>query len=202
MKREHAIALTGGLACGKSEVAGFLAGMNIPVMDTDALAHALLAPGHWLFEKVVAEFGREYVTAEGTVDRRKLGRRVFSDAEARGRLNALMHPVIYDEVFAWLDRQAGGYAAAMVPLLFETGMEGSFGRVLVVASEEALMIRRMRTRGWTEEEARARMAAQWPLEEKVRRADAVIWNNDDLPALRQATHLAWQKITAGKETTT
>jgi dephospho-CoA kinase len=160
-----------------------------------------LAPGQAVFEEVVQAFGRDYLTAEKLVDRRKLGRLVFADAAAREKLNALMHPAIFDRVDRWL---AGAlvthrHAVAMVPLLYETGSEGRFARVLVVAAEERLAIKRMLSRGWTEEEARARMNAQWPVEEKIARADAIIWNNGDLLDLQRTTEKVWHEIISGKE---
>lgn len=203
-RKKIAVALTGGLACGKSEVAGILRGEGVPVIDTDALAHALLAPGHRVFEQVVATFGKYYLTEEGAIDRRKLGRLVFQDPAARATLNGLMHPAIYDEVFAWIDREHQTHAAAvaMIPLLYETGMETRFDAVIAVASDEALMIRRMLTRGWTEDDVRARMAAQWPVAEKARRAGYVIWNNEDLSALKEQVLITWRAVMEGKEART
>lgn len=193
----RAIALTGGIACGKSEVAGILKSGGIPVIDTDAVAHSLLQPGQPVFEKVKNVFGNKCESPEGGIDRKKLGAIVFSDPEARGQLNAIMHPVIYEKVRDWLADQAKPHAVAMIPLLYETGVAKDFEKVLVVASDEEHALRRMHARGWTDAEARARVAAQWPVAEKVRRADAVIYNNDDLEALKGETWKAWKKITEG-----
>ena len=198
------IALTGGSACGKSEVAGILRGEGVPVIDADALAHALLAPGHRVFEKVVQTFGKYYLTEEGVIDRRKLGRLVFKEPAARATLNGLMHPAIYEEVFAWISReqQTHDAAVAMIPLLYETGMEARFDCVISVAADENLMVQRMLARGWTEDDVRARIAAQWPVAEKARRADYVIWNNEDLPALKERVLNTWRAVMEGKEART
>ncbi len=198
----YAIALTGGIACGKSEVAGILSGMGVPVLDTDQVGHELLHPGHAIFEKVISVFGRDIVNSEGLIDRRRLGRIVFAGDEARERLNALLHPAIYQEAFSWLASHRAGHshAVVMVPLLYETAAEKKFDRVIVVAAREDLMLRRMRMRGWTDEEAKARMKAQISLREKIRRADVVIYNNEDLPSLKTRTLDAWRLVTEGKET--
>lgn len=194
-----AVALTGGIACGKSEVAGILKAGGVPVIDSDELAHALLAPDHRIHEQVIGVFGAAVTSPEGGIDRRKLAALVFSDADAREKLNAIMHPEIYRQIFAWLDAQAATHAVAMIPLLYETGAEKQFDRVLVVAADEEQAMRRMRTRGWSEQEAKNRMAAQWPVAEKVRRADAVIYNNKDLNHLKGETWKIWKQVTEGKE---
>ncbi len=199
-----AIALTGGIACGKSEVAGILREQGVPVLDTDAVGHKLLVPGHAAFEQVLSVYGRGILDEEGAIDRRKLGAMVFADGEARDRLNAILHPAIYHETFAWLDEQRATHrhVVAMVPLLYETGADKRFEKVIVVAADEDIMMRRMRMRGWTDDEALARMKAQMSLREKVRRADVVIWNNEDLPSLKARALEAWLEVTEGKEATT
>jgi dephospho-CoA kinase len=196
-----AVALTGGIACGKSEVAGILRERGVPVLDTDAVGHQLLVPGHAAFEQVLSVFGHGILDDEGAIDRRKLGALVFADGEARDRLNAILHPAIYYETFAWLAEQLATHrhAVAMVPLLFETGADKRFEKVIAVAADEDIMMRRMRMRGWTDDEARARMKAQMSPREKVRRADVVIWNNEDLPSLKARALEAWVELTEGKE---
>jgi len=194
MKRPGAIGLTGGIACGKSETAGVLRSEGIPVYDTDVAAHALLEPGHWVYEKVVQVFGRHYVRAEGGIDRRKLGELVFRDSGQREILNQIMHPVIFKAMLEWLDDQLTrvDHAVVMVPLLYETGAEKYVEKVLVIAADEERVIERLRNRGLTREEAMARINSQMPLAEKIRRADAVIWNNDDVSALRKTVVEIWK----------
>lgn len=201
MKRDGAIALTGGIACGKSEVAGFLARLGVPVLDTDMVGHRLLEPGQDVHERVVSEFGRGILRAEGGIDRRVLGAIVFADAAARARLNAIVHPSVYHEVDRWLAGVLTGSsrAVAMIPLLFETGAEKHFESVIVVASDEDHVLSRLQARGLTHEQARQRIAAQWPVGEKVARADAVIWNNGSLADLEKETLKIWSKLEPGKE---
>lgn len=191
------IGLTGGIACGKSEVAAILRGKGVPVLDTDAVAHALLQPGQAVFDAVIAAFGKMYLTDEGTVNRKALGTLVFGDDDARKKLNGLMHPEIYRQSAAWVieQRATHPWVVVMIPLLFENGADHRFEKIVVVAADEAVMLKRMAARGWTEEASQARMRAQWPVAEKVRRADAVIWNNGDLEALNEATWKAWRMIT-------
>jgi len=193
MKRRGAIGLTGGIACGKSEVAGVLRDEGIPVYDTDTAAHALLEPGHWVYEKIIQEFGLEYVRPEGGIDRRKLGELVFHDSAQREKLNQIMHPVIFKTMLEWLDDQLTrvDHAVVMVPLLFETGAEKYVEKVMVIAADEQRVFERLRNRGLTREDALARINSQLPLTEKVRRADAVIWNNDDLSALKKSVVEIW-----------
>ncbi|HMP89931.1 MAG TPA: dephospho-CoA kinase [Kiritimatiellia bacterium] len=199
-----AIGLTGGFGCGKSEVAGMLRAGGIPVLDTDAMAHELLAPGHWVFEKIVHEFGRDYMNEEGGINRRKLGRYIFEDDAAREKLNRIMHPVILADMELWLNDELTrhAHAVAMVPLLFETGSDAIMNKCLVVAADDPLIYARLRQRGWTDVEISARIRSQLPVQEKIRRADGVIWNNEDLSSLRKRTWDTWNKIVLGKENET
>jgi len=201
MKRAGAIGLTGGIACGKSEVAGVLRGEGIPVYDTDTAAHALLEPGHWVYEKVAQEFGHSYVGPDGGIDRRKLGELVFNDAGQRDVLNRIMHPVIIEGMLAWLDDQLSRveHAVVMVPLLYETGADQYVEKVLAIAADEERVIERLRNRGLTRDQSMARINSQMPLAEKTARADAVIWNNNDLPALKKSVLEIWNKQILGKE---
>jgi len=203
MKQNGAIGLTGGIACGKSTVAEILQRDGIPVLDTDAVAHNLLRPDHWMFEKVIQQFGSEFVSAEGLIDRRKLGNHIFANAADRERLNAIMHPEIFSVMHRWLNEQLNKcrHALVIVPLLYEAAVEGDFEKVLVVAAEEKVVMNRMRARGLTEMQARLRIQSQLPLEDKVTRADGVIWNNGDLTSLMIETRRIWNKTILGKEET-
>ena len=200
MKRVRVIGLTGGVGCGKSTVAKILTRLGVPVLDTDAVAHELLLPGSPVLERVISEFGETYRNGNG-LDRRKLGKRVFADRKALERLNALMHPDVFQWMHQWLEETLAGHeqAVVMIPLLFETGAERWCDAVITVAADEHVVLQRLADRGWSETEARARMAAQLPLAEKVRRADAVIWNNEGLDALSQAVMKIWNTMQCGKE---
>jgi dephospho-CoA kinase len=201
MMKNGAIGLTGGIACGKSTVAEILQRDGIPVMDTDAVAHSLLSPDHRLFEKIVQQFGSEFVNAEGLMDRNKLGNHIFADSSEREKLNAIMHPEIFSMMHLWLNEQLAKhrYALVIVPLLYETAVENEFEKVLVVAADEKRVLDRLRNRGLTEIQARLRIQSQLPLADKMARADGVIWNNGDLTDLMIETRRIWNKTILGKE---
>ena len=174
------LAVTGGLACGKSTVGLLLAGEGLEVLDTDEVAHDLLRSGTPQTAAVVTAFGPEMLAADGSVDRKVLAPRVFSDPAAMAQLNAIVHPAVRERVGEWTRsvRARNRAGAVQIPLLFEAGIDTlGWDAILVVAAEPDIVRSRLRQRGIDDEEALRRLAAQWPLEEKVRRATHVIWNN-------------------------
>jgi dephospho-CoA kinase len=172
------IALTGGIATGKSYVLDRLRAHGIPCLDADALAHGVEAAGTEATTAIAARFGSDVLAADGSVDRAKLGPIVFADPAARRDLEAMVHPAVYRAIAAGLRgfELIGGYPFAIVdvPLLFETGAEQKFDRVVVTACSPELQLARLRERGMSETSARQRLAAQWPTDEKIARADFVI----------------------------
>ena len=186
MKRVFAV--TGGIACGKSTVARFLSEFGCGVLDTDDVAHRLQAPSGGAVAEIVGRFGAGVLAPDGAVDRRLLGRLVFSDAAALADLNAIMHPRIAGEVAEWVSaRPDGTTSAVLVPLLFEAGLDASlkWDAIVAVVCSPAEQLRRICGRGFREDEARARIAAQMPCEEKAARADYVIENDGTLAALKE-----------------
>lgn len=172
------VALTGGIATGKSYVRARLAAAGIPTLDADAVAHELLRPGTPIAAAVVERFGPGVATQGGGVDRKALGRIVFADAGERAALERLVHPAVYERVAEWMAGLASSgapWAVADIPLLYETGREGEFDRVVVVACDPRRQVERVMARdGLPEAAARARIAAQWPIECKVALADFVV----------------------------
>jgi dephospho-CoA kinase len=172
------VALTGGLATGKSYVRGRIASRGVPTIDADAIVHELFAPGSETSRDIVGLFGPGMAAGGGAVDRRALGALVFEDAEARRALEAIVHPRVYDRIARWMSAQAArgaGWVLAEIPLLFETGHEGDFGRVIIAACSPEAQVRRVAERdNLSEAAARARIAAQWPIAEKARRATDLI----------------------------
>jgi dephospho-CoA kinase len=172
------VALTGGLATGKSYVRGRVASRGVPTVDADAIVHGLFAPGSETSRDIVGLFGPEMVEDGGAVDRRALGALVFEDAEARRALEAIVHPRVYDRISRWMSAQAARgveWALAEIPLLFETGHQGDFDRVIVAACSPEEQVRRVTERdGLSEAAARARLAVQWPITEKASRATDLI----------------------------
>lgn len=172
------IALTGGIATGKSHVREQFEALGVPTLDADVLARRAVEPGTPGFEAVVRRFGRDILNASDALDRHKLAAVVFADAAARRDLEAIVHPIVRRAIEGWfasLDPARYAFAIADIPLLYETEREGDFEAVIVAACEPATQIRRVMARdGATEEDARRRLAAQLPIAEKVRRADYVI----------------------------
>ena len=172
------VALTGGIATGKSHVLAQLAKLGAPTIDADKLARDVVAPGTSGLKAVVDRFGEDVLDQTGALDRRKLGSIVFSDPVARRDLEDIIHPAVrraIDEWFASLDDVRPGFAVADIPLLYETARHREFDAVIVTACDPNTQLTRIMSRdGISEAEARARIAAQLPLNEKTRRADYVI----------------------------
>ena len=166
------VGLTGGIASGKSTVAGMLRDLDCPVLDADTLGHELLEQGQDAYNDVVREFGREILDAHGNVDRGKLGQIIFADAQKRARLNQILHPRILDVVRKWFAAQAhpGGPELAVVEaaLIIEAGYNKELDRVIVCWCPPEQQLQRLVERGLTAEQAKQRMAAQMPMEEKRR----------------------------------
>ncbi|HZM02327.1 MAG TPA: dephospho-CoA kinase [Candidatus Saccharimonadales bacterium] len=177
--------ITGGIGMGKSTTGVFLQKSGVEVVDTDLLARQLVEPGQPAFLEIATAFGPSVLSSSGGLDRRQLGRCVFADAEARARLESILHPKIRDlwqgQVKAW--REAGSSrAAVIIPLLFETGAESYFDSVICVACSPAAQRARLEKRGWSEVEIQQRLSAQWPVKEKIDRSDFVIWTDATLEA--------------------
>ena len=174
------IALTGGIATGKSYCLERFAELGAPTIDADALARDVVAVGTRGLAAVASAFGSGVLAEDGSLDRPALGRIVFGNAKARAALEAIIHPEIYRRIGEWFaDRPSGArLAIADIPLVFETGHNHDFDAVVVAACLPEEQIRRVIARdGLTDAEARARLAAQWPIDEKVRRATHVIWTD-------------------------
>ena len=174
------VALTGGIATGKSYCLVHFGELGLPVVDADQLAREAVIPGSAGLQAVIERFGPEVLAADGSLDRAALGRIVFGDARARAALEAIIHPEVYRHIREWFANLPAGSRMAMadIPLLFETGHNHDFDAVVVAACEPAEQVRRVIARdGLSERDARARLAAQWPIEEKVRRASHVVWTD-------------------------
>ena len=191
-------AITGGIACGKSTVAAWLPRWGGSVLDADAIAHALEAPGGAAVGPIRAAFGSGVVRDDGAVDREALGRIVFRDPAALAVLNALVHPLVRQRITAWLKEPAAAdvrFRAVVVPLLFEAGWDtAGWDAVVAIVSDEAEQVRRLEARGLDAAEARRRLAAQMSCSEKARRADYVIWNNGTVEDLRDAARRLFQAL--------
>ena len=170
-------ALTGGIATGKSYCLGRFAALGVPVIDADRLARLAVAPGSPGLGAVVERFGAAVLRPDGSLDRPALAAIVFSDRNARADLEAIVHPDVYRRIREWLAKLPVGTAVAVadIPLLFETGHEHDFDKIVVAACSPQEQLRRLLQRDrLAAADARARLDAQWPIDEKVRRADYVV----------------------------
>jgi dephospho-CoA kinase len=181
----YRVALTGGIASGKSTVAGMFAALGVPVIDTDLIAREVVEPGRPALASVVDAFGPEVLTLDGSLDRRRLRDRVFADSGQRRRLEAILHPAIRAEMERQSQAAGGAYQLLVIPLLAEGGRRDHVDRVLLVdAPESAQLERLMRRDGGTREQAEAALRAQASRAQRHAIADDVLDNTGDPAALR------------------
>ncbi|HXF70134.1 MAG TPA: dephospho-CoA kinase [Thermoflexus sp.] len=194
-KRPVLIGLTGNIACGKSTVARMLAEKGAYVIDADAIAHEVIRKGTPAYEAILQRFGEGILGPDGEIDRRRLGEIVFRDPAALRDLESIVHPAVLIEIQQRI--QSGLEAPAIVIeaiKLIESGFARACDTLWVVTCSESEQIRRlMNDRRLTEEEARVRIRAQPPQEEKIRQADVVIDNSGDLEATRRQVERAWHQ---------
>lgn len=191
------LAITGGIACGKSEVGRVLDAMGFKVCDADRLAHELMVKGTPVFERIVECFGDAILAEDGEISRPQLGRIVFEDAEKRLMLNRLVHPAVRDELERWISecRFSRANAAVQIPLLYESGMDTlDWDAVICVSCTEPQVVDRLAKRGISRSEAMKRIASQMPLEEKEHLSDRIIYNLGTLQELEQATRSVVERL--------
>ncbi|QJD91541.1 dephospho-CoA kinase [Duganella dendranthematis] len=180
-----AVGLTGGIGSGKSTVADMFAARGATIVDTDLIAHSMTAPQGPAMPAIVAEFGAEFADASGAMDRARMRELVFSDAGAKTRLEAILHPRIRDAALAAGAAATGAYVIYAVPLLIESGTwRARVARVLAVDCEEQVQIARVMARNnLPEAQVRAIMAAQVSRTQRLAAADDVIVNNAGIAEL-------------------
>ena len=191
------VALTGGIATGKSYCLGRFAALGVPTIDADRLAREAVAPGSPGLAAVAQRFGAHIVREDGTLDRAALAKIVFSDRAARADLEAIVHPDVYRRIREWFAQLPHGTPVAMadIPLLFETGHEHDFDAVVVAACAPEEQLRRLVARdGLSETDARARLEAQSPIDEKVRRAQFVIRTDIGFPQTDEEIERIYRKL--------
>ena len=183
----YCVGLTGGIGSGKSAVATALGELGADIVDTDEISHALTTPGGAAMPEIRAQFGREYMAADGSLDRERMRKLVFGDPAAKKKLEAILHPMIRSRTRDAVAGSRAPYVVIVVPLLFETGAYSELvQRVLVVDCDEAEQIRRVIARGTLDAaQVRRVIAAQIPRAERLKRADDIIENNGGLPELRR-----------------
>jgi dephospho-CoA kinase len=195
------IALTGGIATGKSHVLAQLARAGVPTLDSDDLAHAAVAVGSPGLSEVVTRFGPSVLAPDGGLDRRAMAALIFSDAQARRDLEAIVLPRVREATARWLasmDAQEHAFVVVAVPLLYEVGREKDYDAVIVTTcSLDAQRQRLMARSSISAAEAQQRIDAQLPQEEKVRRADYVIDTNGSLAATDAQVDALLARIRSG-----
>ena len=199
--RPFRVALTGGIASGKSTVADLFADLGVPVIDTDLIARQVVAPGQPALEEIVARFGPGVLDAEGGLDRRRMRERIFSDPEARRGLEAILHPAIRAEMERQSAAAGGAYQLLVIPLLAEGGRRDHVDRVLLVDVPEELQLERLAGRDRvTAAQARASLEAQATRAQRLEIADDVISNTGPVDELRSKVAALHRKYLALAET--
>jgi dephospho-CoA kinase len=199
------IGLTGGIATGKSAVTRLLAARGAVTFSADEAARAVLVPKGPALRRIAAEFGPEMLTPLGDLDRGRMGRLAFADSEARRRLERILHPLIRSLLRAQIeaaqsDLSPEALLVVEIPLLYEGGLETWFDEVVVVAASEAKQRERLRQRdGLNPAEIDRRLAAQWPLDRKIARADHVLVNDGSLTQLDAAVETLWASLNCGRK---
>lgn len=180
------LGLTGGIGMGKSAAAQILSARGVAISDTDLLARQVVEPGQPALKEIQRAFGDAVVAPDGRLRRDVLARIVFSDPASRQKLEQLTHPRIrqlWEEQIALWRGQQMPVACVVIPLLFETGAENEFDATVCVACSAATQQKRLQERGWTAEQIAQRMAAQFPIEKKIAKANFVLWNESSLEVL-------------------
>ena len=196
------IALTGGIATGKSYVLDQFRRRGVPCLDADVLAHGVESAGTEATQAIAARFGAGVLTSDGAVDRTKLAPLVFADASARRDLEAIVHPAVYRAIGAGLRAfdLLGGYPLVVVdvPLLYETGHAEDFDRVVATVCPPEMQIARLVERGIPTAEARQRLAAQLPADDKAARADFVIRTDGSFADTDRQVGEVYRALLAGR----
>lgn len=198
----YRIGLTGGIGAGKSVAANRFQELGAVVIDHDVLARQAVAPESPGLAQVVAEFGPEMLLPDGSLNRSALGAVVFGDADARRRLNAIVHPAIFDLSAAAESAAQNNNDKSIIvhdiPLLVETGQEADFDLLLVVDAPAELRVQRlMHARGLSEADARARISAQISDEERLAPADKILDGAGTVANLRRQVDVLWAEIVKG-----
>jgi dephospho-CoA kinase len=191
------VGLTGGIAAGKSTVASMFAELGATIVDADVLSREVVMPGRAAHAAVVARFGASVLAGDGSIDRTALARVVFADSAARRDLERIVHPEVLAEADRRIGRAADEGADVTIldaALLVETGAWRTLDRLIVVHCPPALQLERLRQRGLTEAEARARLDAQAPLAEKLAAADFRIDTSGTLEATREEAEDVWRRL--------
>lgn len=191
------LGITGGIGAGKSETADHLRRLGIPVLDTDVVARELVVPGQPALEEITDVFGVGILDSQGKLDRAELARKVFDHSAARQRLEAILHPRIYDVWTTWIREQTlqgDGLAAVVIPLLYEKGYGSHFQVTIALGCTPQTQRQRLHQRQWSDRVIDQRLAAQWPMPEKLQRSDYCLWSEGRREVLHQQIEAVLQRV--------
>lgn len=192
------VAVTGGIAEGKSTVLRWFEEWGAHCISLDRIAQELSAPQQPLWRAVVGEFGQGYLKPNGELDRKRLGEVVFADGDARRRVNRISHPLILAQMHLEIDNvrrmQPGALIAVEVPLLIECALYAHFHRVVVVEAGELVQQIRLLQQGFSSDEIRQRLSAQFTTRVKRIFADWVVWNHENIEQTRKQTWQVWKEL--------
>ncbi len=193
------VGLTGGIATGKSYVLAVLGELGCEVIDADTIAHQVIEQGRPAYRDIVNHFGAEILNEDGTINRAALGAIVFGDKNAREKLNAIVHPRVYEAQVEWFEqiaqRAPGAIAVVDAALMIETGSYRRFDKIVVVYCDPELQLKRLMERnGFTREQALVRISAQLPSEEKLKYADYSINTSNGFEDTRRQTEAIYEKL--------
>jgi dephospho-CoA kinase len=194
----YVVGLTGGIGSGKSTVAHFFQTLGVPLVDTDAISRKLTAPGGEAISMIKTEMGDEFISRDGGLDRPMVRQRVFSDPDAKHKLEKILHPMIRAEVDAQIASSRADYVVVDIPLLVESGAyQDRIQRVVVVDCEENLQIERTMARSkLTAPDVQAIMVTQATRRERLRHADDIVVNESGLESLSSSVAVLDQRLKA------
>ena len=176
----YAVAVTGGIGCGKSSVLEILKNASFEILDTDKIVHQILCENLDLKNKIIDEFGEQCLSIKGDIDREALGKKIFKSEEKRNVLNSLIHPIIRKKILDWMTycKNKDFITAVEIPLLFECGWEKlNWNCIMSIEADTNIIIARLLQRGLSKDDIELRLRAQWPVELKSELADISIQNN-------------------------
>jgi len=194
------VGLTGGLCTGKSTVAAMFAEFGAPVIDADAVVHELLAGDPGVKGRVLEAFGEGVKAADGSIDRARLAHVAFKDKEGIAKLTGILYPAVRERIGRWFaEQKANGAPAAIaeVAMLYEGGATHIYDVIAVVTADRATQLERFIQRGGTADDFSARLAHQWPLERKEKKANYIINNNGPREATREQVERLWAALQEG-----